>query len=379
MKKPKLIIIGTSWPFRGGLAAYNERLAAEYQRNGYEVIIYTFTVQYPNFLFPGKTQMADWEAPGDLEIRQKINSINPFNWIRVGNQIKREKPDLVIIKYWLPFMGPCFGTIARRVRKNNLTRIITILDNIIPHEKRIGDRLFTRYFIKPIQAFVAMSDSVLVDTKKFDLKKPRGFCPHPLFDNFGEGIKKSEAKQVLNLDHDTNYALFFGFIRDYKGLDLVLEAFGEAELKGSNIKLLVAVEFYSNEEKYMSLIRKLGIVEQVELRTDFIPDDMVKYYFSAIDVVVQPYKTATQSGISQIAYHFNKPMIVTNVGGLPEIVPDGKVGFVVETNGSAIAKAISRYYDEKLEGKFTEGAKSEKQNYSWKRMVTTIEKLTTEI
>jgi D-inositol-3-phosphate glycosyltransferase len=379
LKKSKLIIIGTSWPFRGGLSAYNERLATEYQRNGYDVIIYTFTVQYPNFLFPGKTQMADWEAPKDLEIRQKINSINPFNWISVGNQIKKEKPDLVIIKYWLPFMGPCFGTIARRIRKNRNTRIITILDNIIPHEKRIGDRLFTRYFIKPIQAFVAMSDSVLEDTKKFDVKKPRGFCPHPLFDNFGEGIDKAEAKKELGLDPDINYALFFGFIRDYKGLDLVLQAFGESVLKGSNIKLLVAGEFYSDEEKYHSIIKELGIEDQVVLRTDFIPDNMVRYYFSAIDVVVQPYKTATQSGISQIAYHFNKPMIVTNVGGLPEIVPDGKVGFVVEKNGQAIAQAIGRYYDEKLEETFTKGAEVEKQKYSWNRMVLTIDKLTTEL
>ncbi|MDA3822694.1 MAG: glycosyltransferase, partial [Bacteroidales bacterium] len=281
--------------------------------------------------------------------------------------------------YWLPFMGPCFGTIARRIRRNRNTRIVTILDNIIPHEKRIGDRLFTRYFIKPMQAFVAMSDSVLEDTKEFDVKKPRGFCPHPLFDNFGENVDKKTAKKELGLDLNTNYALFFGFIRDYKGLDLVLQAFGESVLKDSNIKLLVAGEFYSDEEKYLAIIKKLGIEDRVVLRTDFIPDNMVKYYFSAIDVVVQPYKTATQSGISQIAYHFNKPMIVTNVGGLPEIVPDGKVGFVVEKNGPAIAQAIRRDYDENLEETFTKGAEEEKQKYSWNRMVTTIDKLITEL
>ncbi|MFC2090236.1 glycosyltransferase family 4 protein [Bacteroidota bacterium] len=375
MKKPKVIIIGTSWPFRGGLAAYNERLAAEYLGNGYEVIIYTFTLQYPSFLFPGKTQMADWEAPENLDIRQKVNSINPLNWLKVGNEIRKEKPDLVLIKYWLPFMGPCFGTIARRIRKYRKARIITILDNIIPHEKRIGDKLFTRYFIKPVQAFVAMSDSVLDDTRKFDTLKPRAFCPHPLFDNFGEKIDKQKAKEQLGLDPETNYALFFGFIRDYKGLDLALEAFADKELKTRNVKLLVAGEFYADEEKYLALIEKLEIRKRVELRTDFIPDKDVRYYFSAVDLVVQPYKTATQSGISQIAYHFNKPMIVTNVGGLPEIVPDGKVGFVVETNGQAIAKAISRYYDEQLESKFSKGAEEEKTKYSWNRMVTTIDEL----
>ena len=214
-----------------------------------------------------------------------------------------------------------------------------------------------------------------IDTGKFDKVKPRSFCPHPLFDNFGEKVDKTKARSHLGLEQDTGYALFFGFIRDYKGLDLVLEAFASPQLKEKKIKLLVAGEFYADEAKYMSLIDKLGIGEKIELRTDFIPDAEVKYYFSAADLVVQPYKTATQSGISQIAYHFNKPMIVTRVGGLPEIVPDGKVGFVVEKNGEAIASAISRYYDENLETIFSKGAEEEKSKYSWKRMVDTIEDL----
>lgn len=375
MEKKKLIILGTSWPFRGGLSAYNERLATEYQNLGYEVTIYTFTVQYPTFLFPGKTQMADWDAPSHLEIRQEVNSVNPLNWLKVGSRIKKENPDLLIIKYWLPFMGPCFGTIARRAKKKNRTRVVSILDNIIPHEIRPGDRMFTRFFIKPVDAFVAMSDAVLEDTLKFDTKKPRGICPHPLFDNFGEIVDKTEAKKKLGLDPDFNYALFFGFIRDYKGLDLVLNAFGDERIKGKRIKLLVAGEFYSKEEQYLSIISEKGIEDQVVLKTDFIPDSEVRYYFSAADVVVQPYKTATQSGISQIAYHFNKPMIVTNVGGLPEIVPDGKVGFVVDTYPGAIAGAIDRFYSEEREAFFSEGAKKEKEKYSWKRMVETINQL----
>lgn len=377
--KKKLIILGTSWPFRGGLSAYNERLATEYQNLGYEVIIYTFTVQYPGFLFPGKTQMADWDAPAHLDIRQEVSSVNPLTWFRVGRKIRREKPDLLIIKYWLPFMGPCFGTIARRAKKNRFTKIVSILDNIIPHEKRPGDRLFTRYFIKPVDAFVAMSDAVLQDTKQFDTRKPRGFCPHPLFDNFGEKVDKMEAKKHLGLDPKYNYALFFGFIRDYKGLDLVLKAYGHEALKGSKNKLLVAGEFYADEEKYLSIISDKGIEDQVVLKTDFIPDSEVRYYFSATDLVVQPYKTATQSGISQIAYHFDKPMIVTNVGGLPEIVPDGKVGFVVDTDEHAIARAIDRFYSENLEQKFSDGARIEKEKYSWKRMVETIDKLTEQL
>jgi D-inositol-3-phosphate glycosyltransferase len=375
LENNKVYIIGTAWPFRGGIAAFNERLAKAYQEAGFEVTIINFRLQYPAIFFPGKTQMADWSAPEHLNIRREINSVNPLNWIMVGNRIRRERPSLVIFRYWLPFMGPAFGTIARLIRLNRTTRVITIFDNIVPHERRIGDRLFTKYFIRPIQAFIAMSDAVFNDINKFDTKKPRELCPHPLYDNFGEKVDKAAAKRHLGLDPDTHYCMFFGFIRDYKGLDLALRAFGDERLKGSDKKLLVAGEFYSEEKKYMDLIGELDIAAQVELRTDFIPDDEVKYYFSAADLVVQPYKTATQSGISQIAYHFDKPMIVTNVGGLPEIVPDGKAGFVVERDSSAIAGAIRRYYDEKMETVFEAGMREEKKKYSWESMVAAIERL----
>ncbi len=319
--------------------------------------------------------MASWDAPQHLIIKKRINSINPLNWIRVGKQIKKEKANLVIINYWLPFMGPCFGTIARIIKKNKFTKIISILHNIIPHEKRFGDKSFTQYFIKPIDAFVAMSDSVLEDIKVFDTKKKSGFCPHPLYDIFGEPVEKSKAKQFLKLQENINYVLFFGFIRDYKGLDLLIEAFTDKRLQELNLKLLLAGEFYSNEEKYISLIEKNNLFNFIELRTEFIPDEIVKYYFSAADIVVQPYKTATQSGISQIAYHFNKPMIVTKVGGLPEIVPDGKVGFVVDVDSSEVANAIYRFYDENLEEEFSKNSAEEKKKYSWNRMVTTINQL----
>lgn len=379
LKKNKLIIIGPAWPYRGGLAAYNERLARQYQENGYEVTIITFTLQYPRILFPGKTQYLDSPAPEGLNIRQAINSINPFNWLRVGLQIRKLKPEVVIIRYWLPFMGPAMGTIARLIRTYRKTRIISLVDNMIPHERRIGDRLFTRYFIRPIHGYVAMSEAVLEDINKFDKSKPRVFCPHPLFDNFGEKLDKATAKTHLGLDLATNYALFFGFIRDYKGLDLALKAFGEQELKASNIKLLVAGEFYADEKSYMELIASLGIEDKVDVRNVFIPDEDVKYYFSATDVVVQPYKSATQSGISQIAYHFNKPMVVTNVGGLPEIVPHGQVGFVVDKNEKEIAAAILRFYGEALEEKFSRGAEEFKQHFSWQRMVDAIDQLLTKL
>lgn len=368
----KITIIGSAWPLRGGLAAYNERLATEFRNSGHEVSIETFSLQYPGFLFPGKTQYADWPAPAGLKIRASVNSVNPFNWLRTGLRLRREKPDLVVIKYWLPFMGPSLGTLARLVRSNRHTKVVTIFDNVIPHEKRPGDRLFTRYYIKASDAFVAMSDSVLEDTYQFDRRKPRALCPHPIFDNFGPALPRKEAKELLGLDTGMRYILFFGFIRDYKGLDLLIKAFADPRFRGRDLRLLVAGEFYSDPAPYMEMIREHHLEDEIVIRSDFIPDEEVKKYFSAADVVVQPYKTATQSGISQIAYHFEKPMIVTRVGGLPEIVPDGRVGFVTDTEPGSIAAAILRYFDEGLEQQFAANAALEKEKYSWKRMAETI-------
>ena len=370
--KKKVVIIGTAWPFRGGLAAYNERLAREFQTSEYEVRIETFTLQYPSFLFPGKTQYADWEAPADLDIQATVSSINPLNWLKVGNRIRKEAPDMVIFKYWLPFMAPCFGTIARRVRKNKKTKVIAIADNIIPHEPRPGDKPFTHFFTKAVDGFVAMSKSVFNDIAKFDQNKPRGLCPHPLFDNFGAPLSREEAIKSLKLDPNFRYLLFFGFIRDYKGLDWLLEAFADERLRKFPVKLLVAGEFYSPPDSYLQLIKKLQLDENLILRTDFIADSEVAKYFSVADMVVQPYKSATQSGVTQIGYHFEKPMLVTDVGGLSEIIPDQKVGYVVQPNVKAIADALVDFYENSRQAEFEEQVKEEKKKYSWQRMVETI-------
>jgi glycosyltransferase involved in cell wall biosynthesis len=369
----RIVIIGTAYPYRGGLAVYNERLAKAFADEGHEVCIETFTLQYPNFLFPGKTQFADWEYGGKTKIRRSVNSINPLNWIKVGKRLKKEKPDIVIIKYWLPFMGPCFGTLARLIRKNNHTKVISILDNVIPHEKRPGDRIFTRWFVHHVDGFVAMSDSVKNDLSKFNKTKPRELCPHPLYDNFGESVDRNEALKKLGLSPDFRYVLFFGLIRDYKGLDLLLEAFAHQKIKELPLKLIVAGEFYSDSSKYYQMIEDLGISQNVVLFPNFIPDGEVNLYFGAADIVAQPYKSATQSGVTQIAYHFEKPMIVTNVGGLGEIVPAGKVGYVVNVDPQEIAEAMVDFFQNKTNGKFVTGIKEEKQKYSWERMTKTIQ------
>lgn len=371
----KIVIIGTASPYRGGLATYNERLATELLEEGHEVIIQTFTVQYPNFLFPGKSQYTKEASPKHLKIIRSINSINPFNWLRIGNQLKKEKADLIIIKFWLPFMGPCFGTILRRIKKNKHSKVLCIVDNMIPHESRIGDRVFTKYFIKPVDCFVAMSKSVLADIASFDSSKPKLLSPHPLFDNFGEIISREAALQQLNLSNEYRYLLFFGFIRKYKGLDLLIEAFADPRFRNQKIKLIIAGEYYADKESYVNLIKDHHLEDDVIQVNEFISNSEVKYYFNAADVIVQPYKTATQSGVTQIAYHFNKPMIVTDVGGLSELCPHEKVGYVVKPEPKEISHAIFDFYNKDVLKTFTENVKEEKKKYAWSVLTKNIMQL----
>ncbi len=375
--KQHIVILGTAYPLRGGLAAYNERLAREYLRQGHEVIIYGFRLQYPNFLFPGKSQYSTDPPPEGLDIRVKVNSVNPVNWIRTGREIRKLRPDLLIIKFWLPFMGPCFGTIARIAKRNRYTRVITIVDNMIPHEHRPGDKLFTRWFTKPVDGYIAMSESVLNDIAVFDTLKPRALCPHPLYDHFGEITDKSTARLALGLETEGRYILFFGLIRDYKGLDILLQAMGDDKIRSLSISLLVAGECYTNPDEYHRLIEVLKIKEQVVMHTEFIPDSRVALYFNAADLVVQPYKSATQSGVTQIAYHFNKPMVVTNVGGLAEMVPHGVAGYVVNPDPAEVAGAIADFYLNHREVVMTASVAQEKQKYTWEALTRKIRELST--
>lgn len=367
----KIIIIGPGHPLRGGLATFNQRLAKEFIQSGYDCSIVSFSLQYPKMFFPGKTQYSDESAPEGIKIRSLINSINPFNWIKVGEQLRKEKPDLIIVRFWIPFMGPALGTILRRVKKNNHTKIICIADNIIPHEHRRGDRTFTRYFLKSCQAFITMSEKVFKDLRWFEPKKPATIVSHPLYDNFGDLLPKEEARKKLGLLTTEKIILFFGFIRNYKGLDILLESMADERMKAAGIKLMVAGEFYEDKTRYEELISKLGIKDQLILRTDFIPDSEVKNYLCAADAVIQPYRNATQSGVTPLAYHFEKPMVVTNVGGLAALVPHEKVGLVAEPNPESIADAILRFY-QLGENYFIPHLRTEKQKYSWSNLTTTI-------
>ena len=367
----RIVIIGPAHPLRGGLATFNQRLGKEFIDQGYDCFIVSFSLQYPSFLFPGQTQYSSEAAPEGIKIESLINSVNPLNWLKVGNYLRRLKPDVIVVRYWLPFMGPALGTILRRVRKNRHTKIICIADNVIPHEHRPGDKAFTKYFLKSIDGFITMSEKVLSDLRQFEKDKPARLVQHPLYDNFGAILPKEEARKKLGLEVGQKLILFFGFIRQYKGLDLLLKAMADERIKQQNIKLLVAGEFYEDSKPYMDLIQQYQLQDSIILRTNFIPDSEVQYYLSAADCVIQPYKNATQSGVTPLAYHFEKPMVVTNVGGLPSLVPDRKVGLVCEPAPESIASAILEFYSMGEEF-FLPGLQEEKKKYSWSNLTNAI-------
>jgi len=372
----KVIILGTSWPYRGGLATFNERLAKQFMTEGHEVEMWTFTLQYPSFLFPGKTQYTSEPAPEGLVIRRELNSCNPFNWLRVGRAIRKAAPDMLICCYWMSFFAPAYGLISRMAKKNGKTRCIALVHNMIPHEPNILDKLFAPYFVKSQDGFVALSESVVGDIDKVEslkfnvesLKKPKTFSPHPIYDHYGEQMSKKEACAALGLDAKKDYMLFFGLVRAYKGLDLLLDAFGKVKEQLPNLQLIIAGEFYENEEKYRTQIEANSLKDRVIVRNEFIPDGDLRKYFGAADLIVQPYKTATQSGVTQVAFHFEKPMLVTNVGGLGEIVHNGKMGYACAPTAEAISEDLLDYFTNNRQAAFTKYLQKEKTKYAWANM-----------
>lgn len=377
----KVVIIGSAHPLRGGgLATFNHRLCKAFLDAGDDACIYSFSLQYPGFLFPGKSQFTDEPPPKDIEIFTVINSIHPFNWWQVGDDLRRIKPDIVVVRYWLPFMGPALGTILRQVKKNKHTRVIAITDNVIPHEKRPGDRLFTKYFLKPCDGFITMSDQVMRDLQSFHINQPAVKVNHPLYDNFGEKTDSSTARQATNLPPDQKILLFFGFIRQYKGLDLLIDAVKILKNKGAfqDKKLVIAGEFYDSPQPYLNQIKNAGLEDDIILRTEFIPDASVKNYLCSADLIIQPYRSATQSGVTPLAYHFEIPMVVTNVGGLPDLVPNGQVGWVAEPNAKDIAAKIEQYFTLPYEH-YQQHIKEAKKALSWETLVDSIHHMAAEL
>ncbi|NDC29818.1 MAG: glycosyltransferase [Bacteroidetes bacterium] len=376
MIKKKILIVGPAWPLRGGLATYNERLCREFNAQGHVCQILSFSLQYPSFLFPGKTQFSTDPKPNDIEILPQLNSINPLNWLSVGNSVANRGYDVVIFRYWMSFMAPAFGTIARKIKNKSSAKILAITDNIIPHEKKFFDSVFTNYFLNSCDGFLSMSRAVYEQVSQLQPNKPRAYVPHPMYDMFGEKLLKTKAKEELELDINTNYLLFFGFIRKYKGLQLLLESFADERLKELPLKLIIAGEFYEDRKPYDEMISRLGLESRLVLVTDFIPNNEVNMYFSAADMVVQTYLNATQSGVTQIAYYYDKPMLVTNVGGLAELVPHNKVGYITDIDKKQIANYILDFYTHGREQEFSDNIKIEKQKFTWSYLTHELLKLT---
>lgn len=368
----KIAILSAAYPLRGGIAHFIGLLYTELNLN-HEVKVFNFRRQYPSIFFPGKSQLESGESNIAIPAEQVIDSVNPINWKKTGEKLREDYYDILIFKYWMPFFAPCFGTISKIVKKNEKTKVLVICDNVIPHERKPFDNLLTKYFFNNVDCFVVLSESVKQDLLSLYPNAKHSLLPHPVYSNFGESVEKANAKSFLKIT-DEKVILFFGFIRDYKGLDTLLLAV--SKLKSKDVKLLIAGEFYSDKEKYLKIIKEYNLHNSVILKTDFIPTSEVKYYFSACDAVILPYNSATQSGIVQIAVNFRKPVIATNVGGLGEVIKNNETGFIVEKeNPQKLADAIDKFYFESKESEFVINLSLLADKYSWESFANGILKL----
>ena len=367
----KIFIIGPAFPLRGGPAQFNENLCLELNKEGHDAQIISYKLQYPNFLFPGSSQFEkSGSAPLGIKIHTILNTINPFNWLMVARFIRKQKPDFILFRYWLPFFGPCLGTIGKLVKSH--TKVLALTDNIIPHEKRIGDHVFTKYFVKNCDGFIAMSKVVLNDLSIFTQNLNKAYSPHPMYENYGDAISIDLARKKLNLNPHDKIILFFGLIRHYKGLDILLEALAAPEIKNQGVKLLIAGEFYDDKNFYLQLIKKLKLQDHVIVHDKFIPNDEVRDYFCASNLVAQTYRNATNSGVTMVGYFYEKPMLVTNVGGLSEIVPNEVCGYVVENNCALISEKVVDFFTKDREKEFVKNVKIEKKKYEWIEFINSL-------
>ena len=367
----KIFIIGPAFPLRGGPAQFNENLCLELNKEGHDAQIISYKLQYPNFLFPGSSQFEkSGSAPLGIKIHTILNTINPFNWLMVARFIRKQKPDFILFRYWLPFFGPCLGTIGKLVKSH--TKVLALTDNIIPHEKRIGDHVFTKYFVKNCDGFIAMSKVVLNDLSIFTQNLNKAYSPHPMYENYGDPISIDLARKKLNLNPHDKIILFFGLIRHYKGLDILLEALAAPEIKNQGVKLLIAGEFYDGKNFYLQLIKKLNLQDCVIVHDKFIPNDEVRDYFCAANLVAQTYRNATNSGVTMVGYFYEKPMLVTNVGGLSEIVPNEVCGYVVENNCALISEKVVDFFANNRENEFVKNVKIEKKKYEWTEFINSL-------
>ncbi len=369
----KIAIVGPVYPYRGGIAHFSETLFWRLRARRHTVTAITFTRQYPNMLFPGKSQYEAGPVARPVPSVRLIDSINPLTWYRTVGQVARWEPDVVIIPYWMPFFAPSLGTIARRLRAKGVT-VLAIVHNAIPHERHFGDKVLSRSFLRAAHGCIVMSDEVGRDLDVLGIKAPRKLVNHPVYDKFGQPMDGKEARAALGLPPEAPVLLFFGFIRRYKGLHVLLECMPSIVATLPQVRLVIAGEFYEDEARYRSLIESAGLAPQILLHANYIPMEDVKKYFAAADVVVQPYITATQSGVAQVAFHFEKPLIITDVGGLAEIVGHEEAGLVVPPEDpQAIASAVVRFFQEDLQARLSNGVQRKKRAHSWDHFCDALE------
>jgi glycosyltransferase involved in cell wall biosynthesis len=378
-----IVYISTFFPLRGGIAHFNSLLYQKFTERGHTVKAITFSRQYPKLLFPGKTQDEQGTEAEAYKTNAEIllDSINPFTWIRTAFRAMSHQPDMILFKYWIPFFAPCYFTIALFVRLFSKAKVIYILDNFKPHEKRFGDGVLLWLATRFTHGYIAMSELVERDLRAYLPNAVYEKSPHPIYNIFGDAIPKADARKKLGLDASKKILLFFGYIRKYKGLDVLLDAMPHLVKELPDVQLLVVGEFYGDEADYRKKIAALNLpLEAIKVFSDYVPNDKVGEYFSAADVAVLPYRSATQSGIVQIAYQFGRPCIVTNVGGLSEVVIDGKTGFVIEPNSpQAITNSVKKFYDGAYESEFARHITEEKKKYSWDNFAAALETLITRL
>ncbi len=374
----RIALVGTFHPYRGGIAHFLETVYAGLRARGHEVSAVTFTRQYPERLFPGRTQLEQDDVDDPIGAVRLLDTIDPRSWYRTASHLTRWRAECVLFKYWMPFFAPSCGVIARRVRARG-AKVIAIVDNAIPHERRPLNDSLSRYFLRACDGHVVLSEAVARDLDTLGVHAPRRRVQHPTYDIFGDPIPRGEARRRLGLDPDAPVMLFFGFIRRYKGLHVLLEALPAVVRDVPAAQLVVAGEFYESEEPYRQRVRELGLEAHVRMSGEYVATEEVARLFSAADVVVQPYVTATQSGVAQIAYQFDTPTIVTDVGGLAEIVPHERAGLVVPPNDpDALAAAVTRFFREDMSEQLVAGVRAEKPRFSWDPLYEAIESLMAE-
>lgn len=371
----KIVIVGPAYPYRGGIAHHNGLLSRELAKH-HDVSLVTFSRQYPRFLFPGTTQMESGEDPLQVSAERLLDSMNPLTWIRTGLALRRKAPAVVIFAYSVPFFGPCYGVVAALARRHGITQIMYLCHNVIPHERRPGDVLFTRFAFAFGDSFLVQSEEVKRDLLRLRPDATVALAPLPVYDVFGASIDRDEARASLGIT-EPRVLLFFGYIRKYKGLGVLIEAMKTLVRGGmTDLLLLVVGEFYDSEEGYRRQVADAGIERHVRFVSGYLPQDKVVPYFSASDAVVLPYLSATQSAIAQMGYNFDRPLIATAVGGLSEVVVDGKTGYLVPPgDAGALAAAVRRFYDERGMEIMPPHVRQEKRKYSWEFMARTIDEL----